>query len=135
MINSQKVLAQNEAEYMNADQLAFFSDRLQKNAQELLERIHATLEGCVIERHPQEGDFAFAEEQQAMIVNMIERDKRTLSNIRLALEAIALGDYGFCRETGEPIGLPRLMLIPESLYSVESMRVQETKRLHLRRVD
>jgi DnaK suppressor protein len=70
-----------------------------------------------------------------MIVNMIERDKRALSNVRLALEAIVLGDYGFCRETGEPIGLPRLMLVPESLYSVESMRVQETKNAHLRRID
>jgi hypothetical protein len=55
LINAQKLLAQDEDEYMNAGQLAFFSDRLQKNSQELLERIRGNLEGCVIERHPQEG--------------------------------------------------------------------------------
>ncbi|RMR22212.1 DnaK suppressor domain-containing protein [Pseudomonas syringae pv. persicae] len=58
---------------------------------------------------------------------MIESGRQALSNVLKALEILALGDYGFCQETGEAIGLKRLLPVPESLYSVESMRVLEAK--------
>ncbi|EGH25989.1 RNA polymerase-binding protein DksA, partial [Pseudomonas amygdali pv. mori str. 301020] len=41
-------------------------------------------------------------------------------------------DYGFFQETGEAIGIKRLLLVPESLYSVESMRALEAKGMHQR---
>ncbi|MBL3828930.1 molecular chaperone DnaK [Pseudomonas syringae pv. theae] len=58
-----------------------------------------------------------------------------MSDVHKALEILALGDYGFCQETGEAIGIKRLLLVPESLYSVESMRALEAKGMHLRQVD
>ncbi|KPX50407.1 hypothetical protein ALO68_200045 [Pseudomonas syringae pv. helianthi] len=47
---------------------------------------------------------------------MIDRDRQTLSHVLKALEILVLGDYGFCQETGEVIGIKRLLLVPESLY-------------------
>ncbi|WP_375233117.1 TraR/DksA family transcriptional regulator, partial [Pseudomonas ficuserectae] len=77
-------------------------------------------------------DFASDEENRAVAASMIERDRQTLSHVLKALEILALGDYGFFQETGEAIGIKRLLLVPESLYSVESMRALEAKGMHQR---
>ncbi|WP_375233625.1 TraR/DksA family transcriptional regulator, partial [Pseudomonas syringae] len=66
--------------------------------------------------HPDEADFAFDEENRAVAASMIDRDRQTLSHVLKALEILVLGDYGFCQETGEVIGIKRLLLVPESLY-------------------
>ncbi|EGH05278.1 molecular chaperone DnaK [Pseudomonas amygdali pv. aesculi] len=65
---------------------------------------------------------------------MIESGRQALIHVLKVLEILALGDYGFCQETGEAIGLKRLLLVPESLYSVEWMRVLEAKGMHQRQV-
>lgn len=127
-----QLLEQSEDAYMNAGQRDFFKARLQHKAAGLRERLRTYQASCEIERHPDAADFASDEEQRAMAVTMIERDKVALGHINQALDALAHGDYGFCLETGEPIGLPRLLLVPESLYSVESMRVREVKGAHQR---
>lgn len=133
-MNVETLLAQSENEYMSAAQLGYFKQRLQVQAEELRHRLRSYQASCEIERHPDAGDFASDEELRAMAVTMIERDKLALSRVNQALDAMAHGEYGYCCETGEPIGLPRLLLVPESLYSVESMRVREAKGAHQRQV-
>lgn len=125
---------QLEDAYMDTGQLDFFKARLQAKAADLRGRLRSYQASCEIERHPDAGDFASDEEHRAITGTMIERDKLALGCANQALDALAHGDYGFCRETGEPIGLPRLLLVPESLYSVESMRVREAKGAHQRQV-
>lgn len=134
LMSVEQLLDQAEDEYMSADQLAFFKDRLEVKAAELRDRLLSCQASCEIERHPDEADFASDEENRVVAASMIERDRETLSHVLKALEILALGDYGFCQETGEAIGLKRLLLVPESLYSVESMRVLEAKGMHQRQV-
>ena len=130
MITLDELLAQPTDDYMNDQQLAFFRDRLASKAQDLRGRLTAHQQDVEIERHPDEADFASDEEERAVAVKMIERDRFTLGQVSHALDLIRLGDYGFCKETGEPIGLERLLLVPESVYCVESMRVIEAKGRH-----
>ncbi|VVP44983.1 TraR/DksA family transcriptional regulator [Pseudomonas fluorescens] len=134
LMSVEQLLDQADDEYMSVGQLAFFKNRLELKAAELRDRLLSCQASCEIERHPDEADFASDEEHRAMAASMIERDRQTLNYVRKALEILALGDYGFCQETGEAIGLKRLLLVPESLYSVESMRVLEAKGMHLRQV-
>jgi DnaK suppressor protein len=131
-MNEEALLAQSDNEYMGAEQLGYFKQRLMVQADELRHRLRNYQASCEIERHPDAGDFASDEEHRALTVTMIERDKLALGCVNQALDALAHGDYGFCRETGEPIGLPRLLLVPESLYSVESMRIREARGIHQR---
>ncbi|KWS97553.1 TraR/DksA family transcriptional regulator [Pseudomonas syringae] len=134
LMSVDQLLNQAEDEYMSVDQLVFFKDRLEVKAAELRDRLLSCQVSCEIERHPDEADFASDEENRAVAASMIERDRQTLSHVLKALEILALGDYGFFQETGEAIGIKRLLLVPESLYSVESMRALEAKGMHQRQV-
>lgn len=130
MINADQLLSQSVDDYMNDEQLSFFNGLLACKAQELRDRLDGHRQDAEIERHPDEADFASDEEERAVAVKMIERDRVTLNQVIHAMELIRIGDYGFCKETGEPIGLQRLLLVPESIYSVESMRIIEAKGRH-----
>ncbi|RMS28743.1 TraR/DksA family transcriptional regulator [Pseudomonas ficuserectae] len=134
LMSVEQLLGQAEVAYMGVDQLAFFKDRLEVKAAELRDRLLSYQTSCEIERHSDEADFASDEENRAVAASMIERDRQTLRHVLKALEILALGAYGFCQETGEAIGLKRLLLVPESLYSIESMRVLEAKGMHQRQV-
>lgn len=132
MLNESELLAQNEDDYMNDAQVAFFKNLLEQKAVALKDRIRANQNACVIERQPDDADFASTEEQRTMAVNMIERDNKELVRVNRALAQIESGEYGYCVDLGEPIGVKRLLLVPESPYSVEAMRIREAKGLHQR---
>lgn len=125
-----ELLAQGDAEYMSVAQLAFFKSLLEEKRVAVQERVRANQGVCRIERQPDEVDFASTEEQRNMALNMIERDREELKRITLAIEMIEAGEYGYCLETGDPIGLKRLLAVPESLYSIETMRIREAKLAH-----
>jgi DnaK suppressor protein len=128
MLTVTELMAQPKNDYMNDGQVAFFKDRLARKAQDLRDDLNAHRQDVEIERHSDEADFASDEEERAVAVKMIERDRVTLGQMSHALDLIRQGDYGFCIETGEPVGLQRLLLVPESVYCVESMRVIEAKK-------
>ena len=67
-------------------------------------------------------------------MSFVSRDTAELKRVSLALAAITEDEYGYCQETGVEIGIPRLLAVPESLYSVEAMSVIEAQRQHLRGV-
>ncbi|EJT85960.1 TraR/DksA family transcriptional regulator [Pseudomonas putida S11] len=58
--------------------------------------------------------------------------KKLLDKIDEALERISRGEYGWCKETGEPIGLRRLLLRPTATLSIEAKERQERKERHMR---
>nr|WP_246336089.1 TraR/DksA family transcriptional regulator [Azomonas macrocytogenes] len=119
---------------MNAEQQAFFKKLLEEKTRRVQQRLVENQEACRIERQPDDTDFATTEEQRSMALSMIDRDRVELKRINNALEIIESGDYGFCLETGDPIGIKRLLLVPESLYSVETMRIREAKDAHQAKV-
>lgn len=131
-MTEEQLLAQSADDYMNAGQLAFFKRLLQEKASTVRDRIagHQTL--CMIERHSDASDTASTEEDRAKALRLIDMDNHTLRQIGLAMTAIADESYGWCADTGEPITLKRLLLIPESLLCVDAMQARESRSRHQR---
>lgn len=131
-LTEEQLLAQSADEYMNADQLAFFKGRLLAKAETIKERIRANQQLCQIERQADASDAASIEEDRLKAMRLIDLDNGILANVKKALEAIAEESYGWCIDTGESIGLERLLLIPESLLSVDAMQAREARSRHQR---
>lgn len=85
-----------------------------------------------LERPSDEADLASREEQRQWQLRLLEREKKLLDKIDEALERLARGDYGWCQETGEPIGLRRLLLRPTATLCIEAKERQEKRERHVR---
>lgn len=131
-MNVEQLLAQSADEYMNKEQVEFFRQKLTEKAAMLRERIAKNQSLCKIERQPDEADSASIEEDRSKATRLIEMDLQTLKQIDAAFNAIDAGEYGYCADTGEPITLQRLLVIPESLLSVEAMQARESRSRHQR---
>lgn len=108
-----ELLAQSADDYMNATQQQFFRTLLLSQRGELQARIAEEFEGLrVRETNSDPADIGSAEEQRQWQLRLLEREKKLLDKIDEALDRLARGEYGWCRETGEPIGLKRLLLRP-----------------------
>nr|WP_255255434.1 TraR/DksA family transcriptional regulator [Pseudomonas fluorescens]CEK42148.1 C4-type zinc finger protein, DksA/TraR family [Pseudomonas fluorescens SBW25] len=132
MMTEEQLLAQSADDYMNAGQLAFFKKMLLEKASSVRDRIKSNQALCVIERHSDASDTASTEEDRAKALRLIDMDNQMLRQISLALTSIADESYGWCEDTGEPITLQRLLLIPESLLSVDAMQARESRGRHQR---
>ena len=118
-----------ESAYMNAAQLAFFRARLQQMEQEILSNAGETTEHLretVIVPDP--ADRATIEEEHALELRTRDRERKLLKKIQQAIASIDAGDYGFCEETGEPIGLPRLLARPTATLSLEAQQRRELRQ-------
>ena len=126
LLTKEQILAQPDEEYMNEAQLAFFRQLLTDEREELRERIDRDFQGLRDYEMPTDpADVGSAEEQRQSQLNMLEREKRLLDKIDHALDRIARGEYGWCEESGDPIGLRRLMLRPTATLSIEAKERQE----------
>ncbi len=124
----QKLLAMSPADYMNPQQLAFFQLRLQQDKQELLAHIDQLKAGLQWgDNQGDEADKALREEELRLLLRQIDRESRLLPKIDAALLRIRKGDYGYCLESGDPIGLPRLLLRPTAELSIDVKMTHEMK--------
>ncbi len=117
-------------EYMSAAQLEFFRLRLEDEKQKLLENVQDTLvhmQGIVSESDS--NDRASMEEEFTLEFRVRDRERKLLKKIADALSRIENGTYGWCEETGEPIGIPRLLARPVATMCIEA---QEQHELHER---
>jgi len=118
-----------ESEYMNAAQLAFFKERLLAMKRQLLENAGATSEHLrendVV---PDPADRATIEEEHALELRTRDRERKLMKKIDESLQRIESGEYGYCEETGEPIGIPRLLARPTATLSVEAQQRRELKQ-------
>lgn len=115
-----------EEDYMNADQLAFFREKLVKLQDELIDKASATTEQMQDhESAPDPADRASQEEEYALELRTRDRERKLLAKIQASIRDIDEGDYGFCRDTGEPIGLKRLLARPTATLSVEAQERHE----------
>jgi DnaK suppressor protein len=118
-----------ESDYMNAAQLAFFKDRLLKMKQELLDNAGLTSEHLrENDMVPDPADRATIEEEHALELRTRDRERKLMKKIDESLMHIEDGSYGWCEETGEPIGLPRLLARPTATLSIEAQQRRELKQ-------
>ncbi|HFI5334019.1 RNA polymerase-binding protein DksA [Serratia liquefaciens] len=134
MLNQQQLLAMPESDYMNPAQRAFFRQRLLEDQQKLLQHIDALKRDIDSgEVSGDEADKAAREEDLRLLFRQLDRESRLLPKISAALTRLYNGDYGYCRESGEPIGLARLLLRPTAELSIEAKTAQEMREPHLRK--
>ena len=127
----QELLAMPENDYMNPEQLAFFRQLLLDHRDEVTEHLDALRKD--ITTPPEQGDEtdkASLEEEKALLLRQADRESKLLNKIYAALERIENDDYGYCAETGEPIGLQRLLLRPTAELSMEAKQLQEEQESH-----
>ncbi len=129
LLTEDQILKMGDDDYMNEAQLAFFKARLQqlekdllKNAGETTEHLRETV---VV---PDPADRATIEEEHALELRTRDRERKLLKKVQQSIASIDTGDYGWCEETGEPIGVPRLLARPTATLSLEAQQRRELKQ-------
>jgi DnaK suppressor protein len=129
-LSDEELLAMPDSEYMNEKQLEFFRTRLEGQRESLLSNAGETTEHLREDTSivPDPADRATIEEEHALELRTRDRERKLLKKISQALARIEAGEYGFCDETGEPIGLPRLIARPTATLSLEAQQRRELKQ-------
>ena len=125
-----ELLAMPEEEFMNEKQVDFFRARLQQQKDDLLSNAGETTEHLREDTSivPDPADRATIEEEHALELRTRDRERKLLKKIAQSLGRLDSGDYGFCDETGEPIGLARLLARPTATLSLEAQQRRELKQ-------
>jgi DnaK suppressor protein len=128
-LNEKALLAMPSSSYMNAAQLAFFRELLNKQRQDLIDNASMTIDHLRDgEAEADPNDRATIEEENSIELRIRDRERKMLPRVEAALQRIENGQYGFCEETGEPIGLPRLLARPTTVYSIEAQERHESRQ-------
>ena len=128
-LSSENLLSMPMSEYMNDSQLRFFRDMLLDMKRQLLENAGETSEHLrENDMVPDPADRATIEEEHALELRTRDRERKLMKKIDQALSRIDDGSYGYCEETGDPIGLPRLLARPTATLSVEAQQRRELKQ-------
>jgi DnaK suppressor protein len=125
-----EVLAMPDAEYMNDAQMAFFRLKLVQLKQGILNNAGETTEHLREDTVvvPDPADRATIEEEHALELRTRDRERKLLKKIEQSIARIDAGDYGYCDETGEPIGVGRLLARPTATLSLEAQQRRELKQ-------
>lgn len=129
VLTEETLLQMKEEDYMNDAQLAFFKARLQqleidllKNAGETTEHLRETV------LVPDPADRATIEEEHSLELRTRDRERKLLRKVQQSIITIDAGEYGWCEETGEPIGVARLLARPTATLSLEAQQRRELKQ-------
>ena len=125
-----ELLAMPDSEYMNDKQLDFFRARLLAQKEDLLSNAGETTEHLREDTSivPDPADRATIEEEHALELRTRDRERKLLKKIEQSIALIDAGDYGYCDETGEPIGVGRLLARPTATLSLEAQQRRELKQ-------
>jgi len=124
-----EIVKMPKSEYMNAAQLKFFRERLMELQKQLRENAGATTEHLrELSFAPDPADRATLEEEHALELRTRDRERKLLKKIEQSIQRIDAGDYGYCDETGEEIGIPRLIARPTATFSLEAQQRRELKQ-------
>ena len=128
-LTEQELLAMSDKDYMNDKQLEFFRNRLTEMEAELRHNAGQTTENLrestVV---PDPADRATIEEEHALELRTRDRERKLLKKVQAAINRIDEGEYGYCEETGEPIGVRRLLARPTATLSLEAQERREIKQ-------
>ncbi|HCH7782493.1 TPA: TraR/DksA family transcriptional regulator [Pseudomonas aeruginosa] len=133
MLTREQILAMPESEYMSPVQLDYFKHLLQERLGETRARI-ADLQSQLrsVDVEPDITDQASVEEERSRTLNAINRLQESVRKTMAALDLIAEGEYGYCQDTGVPVGLERLLIAPESILCTDAQSVQEHRQRFVR---
>ena len=124
----QRIIDAPEEEYMNEEQLAFFKQKLIELHDTTREHIREAKEQMLSPPDITDlSDKATWEEQCGMLIRIVEREQRLLPKIQQALERIRIETYGYCLESGEPIGVRRLLARPTADFCSDVKTMMENK--------
>ena len=129
-LTDEEVKAMPDAEYMNDMQMAFFRHKLSILKQDIHNSAGATTEHLREDTVvvPDPADRATIEEEHALELRTRDRERKLLKKIEQSIARIDSGDYGYCDETGEPIGVGRLIARPTASLSLEAQQRRELKQ-------
>ena len=129
-LSDAEVIAMPDDEYMNEKQMAFFRLKLVELKRGILENAGETTEHLREDTVvvPDPADRATIEEEHALELRTRDRERKLLKKIEQSIQRIDAGDYGYCDETGEPIGVGRLLARPTATLSLEAQQRRELKQ-------
>ncbi|WP_286185617.1 RNA polymerase-binding protein DksA [Acidovorax cavernicola] len=129
-LSDAEVIAMPDDEYMNDKQMAFFRLKLEELKRGILENAGETTEHLREDTVvvPDPADRATIEEEHALELRTRDRERKLLKKIEQSIQRIDAGDYGYCDETGEPIGVGRLLARPTATLSLEAQQRRELKQ-------
>lgn len=119
--------------FMSERQLDYFKHKLHAWKDDILRESRETVAHLQkeTENHPDLADRASSETDRALELRTRDRQRKLISKIEEALRRIEEGSYGYCEETGEPIGLARLDARPIATLSLEAQeRHERRERVH-----
>ncbi len=125
-LTDQDILNAPEKDYMNEAQLAFFRQRLLELRAQLLNNADDTgqhLRENEVTTDP--SDRATLEEEYTLELRTRDRERKLLKKVEKSIRQIDEGGYGYCDETGEPIGVARLLARPTATLSLEAQERRE----------
>ena len=116
--------------FMNERQREYFRAKLIAWKDDILKESKETIAHLQDENHvlPDLADRASSETDRAIELRARDRQRKLIAKIDAALARIEDGSYGFCEETGEPIGLQRLLARPTATLSIEAQERREMKQ-------
>jgi DnaK suppressor protein len=125
-----EVIAMPDSEYMNAKQMAFFRLKLVALKAGILSNAGETTEHLREDTSivPDPADRATIEEEHALELRTRDRERKLLKKIEQSIASIDADEYGYCDETGEPIGVARLIARPTATLSLEAQQRRELKQ-------
>jgi DnaK suppressor protein len=129
-LSDAEVMAMSDNDYMNDAQMAFFRHKLVVLKQGILANAGETTEHLREDTVvvPDPADRATIEEEHALELRTRDRERKLLKKIEQSIQRIDAGDYGYCDETGEPIGVGRLLARPTANLSLEAQQRRELKQ-------
>ena len=133
LVGDQDYRPSDDEEFMNDRQLDYFKKKLLAWKEDILRESRETVSHLQqeTENHPDLADRASSEADRALELRTRDRQRKLISKIDDALRRIEDGSYGYCEETGEPIGLARLDARPIATLSLEAQeRHERRERVH-----
>lgn len=127
------ILKMSVKDYMNETQLAYFKHKLYLAEQEILDNAKKTTQAFQEQETnyiADPSDRATLEEEYALELRTRDRERKLLQKIRKALALIDAGEYGFCEDSGEQIGLKRLLARPTATLTIEAQERREKMQKH-----
>lgn len=129
LLSEAELLKQPKSEYMSSAQRNFFRHRLLELQKQMRDNADATTEHLrELAVAPDPADRATQEEEHALELRTRDRERKLLKKIEGALMRLEDGSYGYCEETGDPIGVPRLLARPTATLTIEAQERRELKQ-------
>ncbi|MDB5458786.1 MAG: dnaK suppressor protein [Caulobacteraceae bacterium] len=133
LVEASEYRPSDDEPFMNERQLEYFKQKLLNWKEDILRESRETLAHLQTdtENHPDIADRASSETDRALELRTRDRQRKLISKIDEAIRRIEDNSYGYCEETGEPIGLARLEARPIATLSLEAQeRHERRERVH-----